>query len=74
LAASAIALGVILAIRGAQPATPAAGTPDYTVVAVHITRDPGLFVIPQIDKTIADRDVAATLAGDIEALQPSRVG
>jgi hypothetical protein len=75
LAASAIALGIILAMRGAQPATPAAAIPDYTVVAVHITRDPGLLVIPQIDQTIADRDMAATLAGDIEALPafPRRV-
>jgi hypothetical protein len=70
LAASAIALGIILAMHGAQPATLVGATPDYTVVAVHITRDPGLLVIPQIDETIADRDVAATLAGDIEALPP----
>jgi len=68
LAASAIALGIILALGGLQPASPAVATSDYTVVAVHITRDPGLFVLPQVDQTITNRDVAATLAGDIEAL------
>ena len=68
MAASAIALGIILALRGTQPATPAAATPDYTVVAVHVTRDPGLFVLPQIDQTLGDRDVAAMGEGETDVV------
>jgi len=68
LASTAIGLGIVVAIRSEQPASPAAVAFDYTVVAVHISRDPGLLVVPQIDQTITNRDVAATLAGDIEGL------
>jgi len=69
LTASGIGLGIVIAIRTAQPASPAVAL-DYAVVAVRVTRDPGLLVIPKIDQTIADRNVAAKLAGDIEALPP----
>jgi len=57
-------------IRSSQPATPVAFASDHTVVAVHITRDPGLFVVAQIDQMITNRNVAGRLAGDIEALPP----
>ena len=70
IAISAIGLGIILAIRSAQPATPVAAAFDATVIAVHITREPGLLVVPQIDQRITNRHVAGTLAGDIEALPP----
>lgn len=70
LAASAIGLGIILALHRAQPLSPATAGLDRAVIAVHITRDPGLFVVPEIDPTITNRDVAGTLAGDIEALPP----
>ena len=70
IAASAIGLGIVLAVRNWQLATPAAFPSDHTVVAVHITRDPGLLVVPQVDQTITDRNVAGRLAGDIEALPP----
>jgi hypothetical protein len=68
LAASAIGLGIILAIRSAQPATPVAAASDHAVVAVHITRDPGLVVVPTVNQTITNRGVAGKLASDIEAL------
>lgn len=42
--------------------------PDQTVTAVHITRTPGLFVLPPIDQTINNRSVAGQLAKDIDSL------
>src|SRR5438045_3293268 len=70
LAATTMAIATVLAIYAVQPATPVAARSDPTVVSVHITRDPGLVVVPPVDRTISDRDVAGTLAGDIEGLPP----
>ena len=66
LAASAI--GIVLAIHAGQHVSALEGEPDPAITAVHITRNPGLFVLPEIDKSITDRAVAGALAGDIEAL------
>lgn len=59
-----------LAILASITTLVACGTPgpDQTVTAVHITRTPGLFVLPPIDQTIIDRSVARQLAEDINSL------
>ena len=68
LAAATILLAAILGIHAHQVASPVAA--DSRVDSVHITRNPGLFVAPPIDRVITDRRTAEILAGDIEALPP----
>lgn len=50
--------------NGAPPNT----SPNASPPSVRITRTPGLFILPQIDRTITDAAVAARLATDIEQL------
>ncbi len=52
--------------RSASPA--AAPTTTVVTTSVRITRTPGLYILPQIDRTITDAAVAARLAMDIEQL------
>lgn len=54
----------LIACGGSGPSL----TPIQTVTGVHITRTPGLLVLPPIDKTITDRTVAGQLADDIHSL------
>ena len=57
-----IAVAVLFAFAAACSST------DRTVISVHITRNPGLVVVPAVDQTITDRAIANQLATDIQDL------
>ena len=57
---------VVLAFHHAAPLVPASG--GTQVDEVHVTRAPGLLVLPALDLTITDPALAARLATDIRSL------
>ncbi len=67
--ASVVAAAVVLAVHNSGARLGAAGSsPAPTQVA--IVRTPGNLVLPPVDRTITDAQMAARLAADIESLPP----